>query len=90
MTRLLGYALLLAVCVVDFVSAQSSGSLVGWGEKAATGIFHGLGHKADDAIVAWGNYEYCQSDVPSPGTGMGGESPDDGASVRAWLTEVSS
>ena len=61
------------------VHGQSTGSIVGWGSlvvvepsaldslaAVAGGWSHSLGLKSDGTIVAWGDNNYAQCDVPAP------------------------
>jgi len=51
-----------------------TGSIVGWGRivlvdlsgPVAAGLYHSLGLKSDGSIVAWGDSEYGQTNVPVP------------------------
>jgi hypothetical protein len=73
--------LVLAILVVllGTVSAQQTGSVVGWGRQVvveqtdldsliavAGGGYHSLGLKSDGTIVAWGNNNSGQCNVPAP------------------------
>ena len=64
--------------------AAESGSIVGWGDQVvgvdlsagfvavSAGYGHSLGLKLDGSVVAWGNNENGQCEVPAPNTGFVG------------------
>ena len=77
--------LICVICIVgsgvasDDAYAQSTGTIVGWGEQVvvepsdlsdlvavAGGGGHSLGLKSDGTIVAWGYNDSGQCDVPVP------------------------
>ena len=74
--------------------AQESGSIVGWGSQVvveqsaledlaaiAAGSFHSLGLKSDGTIVAWGQNNYGQCNVPSPNADFVAVAGGDGHSL---------
>jgi alpha-tubulin suppressor-like RCC1 family protein len=76
-------ASILAGFVASVASAQEVGSVVGWGVQVvvpqfeltdlvavAGGWGHSLGLKADGSIVAWGDNEYGQCNVPAANSGF--------------------
>ena len=66
------------LCADRAAPAEETGSIVGWGSQVVgvdlSGDFisvkggrdHGPGLKADGSVVAWGNNNYGQCDVPEP------------------------
>ena len=71
--------LLVSLVNSGLVYSQPKGSIIGWGgqvvvldeelknfEVVAAGYSHSLGLKSDGSIVAWGDNEYGECDVPEP------------------------
>jgi alpha-tubulin suppressor-like RCC1 family protein len=87
------FCLFSAVIVVLVASRLFAGSVVGWGQRVAGGSYgggfttiaagwrHSLGLKQDGSIVAWGNNDYFQCNVPSPNTGFMAMAAGDGHSL---------
>jgi hypothetical protein len=70
---------LACVCVAQAASAQTTGSIVQWGNviydlptpnenftAIAQGWFHGLGLSENSSIATWGRNTYGECDVPNP------------------------
>ncbi len=77
-----------ATLAASVVSGQ--GEIWGWGSQVvvgqealtdlvavAAGSGHSLGLKADGSIVAWGDNDYGQCNVPAPNTGFVGVAAGD-------------